>query len=168
MTTAVDILRAALAPVTRTRWFRRFATTALPSLERVLGRLSRGRLQLTAVLVPSLVLRTTGAKSGLARETELMYVPEPDGRMLVTGSNFAGAAHPAWSANLIAHPDAEVVVHGRPIPVRAHLVDEDEREAVWAFIEQQWPGYRGYERASGRTLRIFRLDPRTGAGGGYS
>ena len=36
---------------------------------------------------------------------------------------------------------------------------DDEREAVWAYIENQWPGYRGYERESGRVLRIFRLVP---------
>ncbi|WP_066043169.1 nitroreductase family deazaflavin-dependent oxidoreductase [Herbiconiux solani] len=168
MASLVRGIRVAVARFSRTRFFRRVGPTIMPPLERAIRFLTRGRVQLSGLLVPSLVLRTTGAKSGLARETELMYVPEPDGRMLVTGSNFAGAAHPAWSANLIAHPDAEVVVHGRPVPVRAHLVDDDEREAVWAFIEQQWPGYRGYERASGRTLRIFRLDPRTGAGGGYA
>jgi deazaflavin-dependent oxidoreductase (nitroreductase family) len=79
--------------------------------------------------------------------------------MLVTGSNFAGANHPAWSSNLLAHPEVWVSLHGRRIAVRAELVDDDEREAVWAYIERQWPGYRGYERASGRTLRIFRLVP---------
>ena len=35
----------------------------------------------------------------------------------------------------------------------------DERDAVWARIEQQWPGYRNYERESGRTVRLFRLQP---------
>jgi deazaflavin-dependent oxidoreductase (nitroreductase family) len=79
--------------------------------------------------------------------------------MLVTGSNFAGAHHPAWSANLIAHPMAAVDVRSKRVRVRAELVGDDEREAVWAYIERQWPGYRGYERSSGRTLRIFRLVP---------
>jgi len=104
------------------------------------------------------VLHTTGAKSGLQRDTELMYVPEGEG-MLVTGSNFARDSHPAWTVNLLAHPEAAVSVERRLIPVRATLVGDDEREAVWSFIEDQWPGYRGYERASGRTLRIFRLTP---------
>jgi deazaflavin-dependent oxidoreductase (nitroreductase family) len=120
---------------------------------------TRGRVQLSGLLVPSLVLRTTGARSGLERETTLMYCPEPGGRMLVTGSNFARETHPAWTANLIAHPDAVAVVHGRPIAVRAQLIADGEREDVWAYIQRQWPGYRGYERASGRVLRIFRLTP---------
>ena len=133
----------------------------MPPLERAMAFISRGRVQLSGLLVPSLVLRTTGAKSGLERETTLMYCPERNGRMLVTGSNFARDAHPAWTANLIAHPDAVAVVHGRPIPVKAQLIGDDEREDVWAYIQRQWPGYRGYERASGRVLRIFRLTPTT-------
>ena len=131
----------------------------MPPLERATSALTRGRHPLSGYLVPSLVLHTTGAKSGLPRETELMYVPEGE-RMLVTGSNFARDTHPAWTANLLAHPEASVKVNGSHIAVSAELVGNDEREAVWAYIEDQWPGYRGYERASGRTLRIFRLTPR--------
>ncbi|MGL4256620.1 MAG: nitroreductase/quinone reductase family protein, partial [Microbacterium sp.] len=58
-----------------------------------------------------------------------------------------------------AHPDAEITVRGRRMPVRASLVPDDERDAVWARIERQWPGYRNYERQSGRTVRLFRLQP---------
>jgi hypothetical protein len=58
------------------------------------------------------------------------------------------------------NPDAAVTIKGNRIPVRAALIADDEREAVWAFIESQWPGYRGYERSSGRILRIFRLSPK--------
>ena len=152
-------LRIVVARFSRTRFFRRVGPTIMPPLERAMTLLTRGRVPLSGLLVPSLVLHTTGAKSGLPRESVLMYCPEPGGRTLVTGSNFAGENHPAWSANLLAHPQAWVSVRGRRIEVRATLVGDDEREAVWAFIEQQWPGYRGYERASGRTLRIFRLVP---------
>ena len=130
----------------------------MPPLERVTSALTRGKHPLSGFLVPSLVLHTTGAKSGLERDTELMYVPEGE-RMLVTGSNFARDVHPAWTVNLLAHPEATVSVDRRLIPVQAELIADDEREAVWTFIEDQWPGYRGYERASGRTLRIFRLTP---------
>jgi deazaflavin-dependent oxidoreductase (nitroreductase family) len=114
---------------------------------------------MSGLLVPSLVLHSIGAKSGLERDTALMYCPEGPDRMLVTGSNFARDSHPAWTVNLLAHPEAAVSVHGRRIPVHATLIGDDEREDVWRFIEQKWPGYRGYERASGRILRIFRLTP---------
>jgi deazaflavin-dependent oxidoreductase (nitroreductase family) len=153
------LFRALVARFSRTRIFRRVGPALMPPLERATAFLTRGRVQLSGLLVPSLVLRTIGAKSGVERETPLMYCPEPGGRMLVTGSNFARDSHPAWTANLLAHPNAIAVVRGRPIPVRASLIDAAEREAVWEYIQRQWPGYRGYERASGRTLRIFRLTP---------
>ena len=159
MPSALYLTRAGVAWFSRTRFFRAVGPTVMPPLERATALLSRGRVQLSGLLVPSLVLRTTGAKSGLERETALMYCPEPGGRMLVTGSNFARDTHPAWTANLMAHPDAVALVRGKPIPVRAHLIGDDEREAVWQYIQRQWPGYRGYERESGRVLRIFRLTP---------
>lgn len=119
-------------------------------------RLTGGRFTAAGLLVPALTLHTTGARTGVARDTELMCVPDDD-TWLVTGSNFARASHPAWTYNLVAHPDAEITYRGRRIPVRAHLVTDAEREATWEVIERQWPGYRGYERAAGRQLRIFRL-----------
>lgn len=149
-----------VAWVSRTALFRRVGPVVLPSLERAMTRLTRGRVQLSGLLVPSWVLTTTGAKSGLERETTLMYCPEAPDRMLVTGSNFARPEHPAWTANLLAHPDAVVSVQGRSIPVRATLVTDAERDAVWRTLERQWPGYRGYERTAGRVLRIFRLEPK--------
>lgn len=155
-------IRSAVAWFSRTRLFRAVGPTIMPPLERGMRRLTGGRVPLSGLLVPSLVLVTRGARSGVERETPLMYCPDADGRsILVTGSNYARERHPAWTANLLAHPDAVVRIRGRSVPVHATLVPDEEREAVWAHIERQWPGYRGYERSSGRTLRIFRLEPTT-------
>jgi deazaflavin-dependent oxidoreductase (nitroreductase family) len=131
----------------------------MPPLENAMTFVSRGRVPLSGLLVPSLVLHTVGAKSGIERDTPLMYCPEPNGCILVTGSNFARDTHPAWTANLMANPDAAVSLKGRRIRVHATLITEAERDAVWAWIEDQWPHYRDYEVASGRVLRIFRLAP---------
>ncbi len=160
MSRVADAVRAMISPLTRTRVFRRFlGPFLLPPLERLVTRLSRGRVQVSGLLVPSLVLHTLGAKSGEPRDAPLMYCPDGRGRAIVAGTNFAGSRHPAWTANLLAHPDAEITVRGRRRPVRASLVPDDERDAVWARIERQWPGYRNYERQSGRTVRLFRLQP---------
>jgi deazaflavin-dependent oxidoreductase (nitroreductase family) len=159
MPTLLRGIRIVVARFSRTRFFRRVGPSVMPPLERVIARLTRGRIQLSGLLVPSLVLHTIGALSGVERHTTLMYCPEGGGRMLVTGSNFARETHPAWTANLLAHPDAAVSLHGRRLAVHATRVGDDEIEQVWVFIERQWPGYREYERASGRTLRIFRLEP---------
>jgi len=128
----------------------------MPGFERVMKRITGGRVTASGILMPALVLHTTGAKSGQPRQTELMCVPD-HGTWLITGSNYAREHHPAWTANLLAHPEAEIDYRGRRIPVTAALVPESEREQVWATIQNQWPGYRKYELASGRMLRIFRL-----------
>jgi deazaflavin-dependent oxidoreductase (nitroreductase family) len=153
-------LRRLVARFTRTRFFRRFGPRIMPPVERAYARLG-GRSPLSGVLVPSLVLHTTGSVSGAERDSPLMYCPEPTGSMLVTGSNFASERHPAWTGNLMKTPDAAVTVAGKRIAVHAERIPDHELDAIWEYIEQQWPGYRGYERASGRTLRIFRLVPGT-------
>lgn len=159
MATVLQVVRSVIAPLTRTRPFRAVAPVLLPPAERVLARLTGGRVQLSGLLVPSLVLHTVGAKSGAPRDTYLMYTPDGHGRAIVAGTTFAQERHPGWTYNLLAHPDAAITVRGRRMPVRAGLIGDDERDAAWARIEAQWPGYRDYERDSGRVVRLFRLQP---------
>jgi deazaflavin-dependent oxidoreductase (nitroreductase family) len=153
------VLRPPVAWFSRTAFFRRVGPVIMPPLETAMKALTGGRVQVSGLGVPTLVLHTIGAKSGLERDTVLMYCPDGSD-FLVTGSNFARDAHPAWTANLIAHPDAAVSVGGRRIPVRSHRLDDAEREAAWPQLERNWPGYRRYEVTAGRTLRVFRLTPR--------
>lgn len=152
-------LRPPIAWISRTALFRRVGPTIMPPLERGMKHLTGGRVQLSGLGVPTLVLHTIGAKSGLERDIVLMYCP--DGvSMLVTGSNFARDEHPAWTVNLLANPDVAVSRRGKRADVRATLLDDVEREATWPKLERNWPGYRTYEVTAGRTLRVFRLTPR--------
>ena len=153
----VRSLRRLIAPITRTRGFRVIAPRALPPAERLLKRLTRGRIVVSGILVPSLVLHTTGAKSGEPRTSTLMYAPDGKGGAIIAGTNFARGNHPGWTANLIAHPEAEVDVRGRRHRVHAERIPEEERNPAWTRLEAQWPGYRMYERESGRVVRLFRL-----------
>ncbi len=131
----------------------------MPGLERVTRVFTGGRTPISGAIVPSLVLHTIGAKSGEPRRTELMYYPDGD-EILITGSNFARDQHPAWTANLMANPLAAVEVRVRRIEVVAVRVADEDVEATWLLLKRNWPGYRGYERTAGRSLRIFRLTPR--------
>ncbi|MGI9824865.1 nitroreductase/quinone reductase family protein [Agromyces sp. Marseille-Q5079] len=163
MTSVLVLVRSAIAPLTRTRLFRALGPILLPPVERALRRLTRGRVQLSGLLVPSLVLHTTGAKTGDPRSSYLMYTPDGRGRAIVAGTTFAQERHPGWTYNLLRHPDASITVRGRRLAVRATLIRSyAEREAAWGLIEAQWPGYRGYERDSGRVVRLFRLQPVAG------
>jgi deazaflavin-dependent oxidoreductase (nitroreductase family) len=157
MPTVVKVVRSIVAPLTHTRLFRWIAPILLPPVERLLKRVSGGRVQLSGLLVPSLELHSIGAKSGVERHTLLMYTPDGHGSAIVAGTSFARAGHPAWTYNLSANPDAAISVRGHRTNVHARRLTPDEVDSAWKIIERQWPGYRGYERDSGRTIRLFLL-----------
>lgn len=153
----VRAVRAIVAPLTRTRAFRWAAPRVMPPIEQSIAALTGRSVQLSGLLVPSLILSTTGAKSGLPRESVLMYTADGEGRAIIAGTSFAREHHPAWTYNLLARPEAEITVRGRRYAVRASLIEGEARERAWGLIESQWPGYRSYERGSGRIVRLFRL-----------
>ena len=154
------LLAAFFSRLMRTSFAHRVFTPLIAPMHLRLYRLTRGRFHFSALLVPSLVLISTGAKSGLRRETPLMCWPRPDGSYLVCGSNWGRPEHPAWTSNLLANPDAHIVVSRHQVPVRAELLQGADRDAAWPVLEAQWPRYREYERRAERPLRIFRLIPR--------
>lgn len=119
-----------------------------------------GRLSLAGLAGQrSLLLTTTGRKSGQPREVSLIYTPWQDG-WAVIASNYGQAHHPAWSANLLAQPDAVAVVGRVSVPVRARLVTGEERDRIWAAARINWPGYDSYAERSARDIRVFILERR--------
>lgn len=142
-----------------TKTFMHIGPKIVPHLDRALHKLSGGRIIMSGGMLPSLVLTTTGAKTGLRRTSPLATKPE-NGSWYVVGSNFGRDNHPAWTANLLAEPDAEVSFKARNTPVRAHLLTEAEKAEMWPRLVKFWPNYNLYVERSGRDLRVFRLDPR--------
>ncbi len=159
MTSVVHLVRSVVAPLTRTRAFRWLGPRLLPPFEQLVKAVSGGRVQVSSLLVHSLTLYSTGAKTGEIRATELMYTPDGNGNAIVAGTSFARERHPGWTYNLRANPDAEITAAGKRLTVRAAVIPDAERDAAWALIEAQWPGYRAYERESGRVVRLFLLRP---------
>lgn len=143
--------------VSSTRAFAKVAPHVVPALDRAVHRLTRGKVLLSARMLPGVVLTATGARSGLPRRTPLACMPEEDGTWLLVGSNFGRAGHPAWTANLLAHPDAAISWKGQDIPVRAHLLEGPEREAAWRAALDFWPPYATYQARVEREIRLFRL-----------
>lgn len=141
-----------------TLWFARLGRAYVP-IDRLLGRLTKGRfVALRLPGVPSLLLTTTGRKTGQRRTQPLLYAPDGD-NFIVIGSNWGQQHHPAWSGNLLADPAATVTLAGAEIPVRARLVAGTERERLRESLLSVWPAYGVYERrAPDRALRIFRLE----------
>ncbi|NGO08478.1 nitroreductase family deazaflavin-dependent oxidoreductase [Streptomyces sp. HC44] len=144
--------------VSSTRAFARIAPHVVPALDRAVHRLTRGKVLLSAQMLPGVILTARGAKSGLPRRTPLACMPEEGaGSWILVGSNFGRTDHPAWTANLLAHPDAEISWKGRDIPVTAHLLRGEERDTVWKTLLDFWPPYSTYQARVTREIRLFRI-----------
>ncbi|MGW4162177.1 nitroreductase family deazaflavin-dependent oxidoreductase [Streptomyces sp. NPDC004788] len=144
--------------VSSTRTFAKVAPHFVPAMDRAVHRLTRGKVMLSARMLPGVVLTAKGAKSGQPRVTPLACMPEPDaGTWVLVGSNFGRPGHPAWTANLLAHPDAEVSWRGESFPVRARLLTGEERAEAWRAVLAFWPPYATYQARIEREIRLFRL-----------
>jgi deazaflavin-dependent oxidoreductase (nitroreductase family) len=152
-------LGKAVIKMAGSKTFMRVGPKVVPHVDRFLHKVSGGKFISSGGLLPSLVLTTTGAKTGQKRTTPLATKPEGD-VWFVVGSNFGRDTHPAWTANLIANPAAEVSFKGRLTPVTAHLLTAEEKAETWPRLVKFWPNYDVYVERSGRDLRVFRLDPR--------
>ena len=140
------------------RWLKAFGLATAPA-DRLAGRVSHGRItSLGLVGLPSLMLTTTGRRTGRRRCQPLLYTRDGD-EYVVAGTNWGRPAQPGWSANLLARPSALAEVRGRRIPVRAELAEGAERERLWRLITPGWPAYQTYAAATKREVRVFRLIP---------
>lgn len=150
--------------VSSTRAFARVAPHLIPALDRAVHRLTRGKVLLSAQMLPGVVLTARGAKSGLERRTPLACMPESDASgavagagWLLIGSNFGRTDHPAWTANLLARPEAVINWKGEDIPVTARLLTGEERAAAWRTVLAFWPPYATYQARVDREIRLFRI-----------
>jgi deazaflavin-dependent oxidoreductase (nitroreductase family) len=146
------VLKVAASP-----GFAKVAPAVVPRLDRLVHRLTGGRTTMSAGMVPTVILTTTGSRSGQPRTVPLACVPEGD-TLYVVGSNYGREHHPAWSANLLATPRARASFAGDDYDVVAHLLSPDDKEAAWPRLTAAWPAYDTYVERSGRELRVFRLD----------
>ena len=128
-------------------------------LDNFVSRVTGGKRTLAGTALPTLILVPRGARSGKTYHTPRASIDVGDGFGLV-GSNYGQQHHPAWSGNLLANADAEVVVDGQTIPVRARRVSGDEKAALWPRFTAIWPAYDTYVERSGRDLRVFVLEKR--------
>ena len=112
-------------------------------------------------LLPTLLLTTTGRKSGEPRYAPLIY-GESDGRYVVVASRGGTPTHPVWFLNLEANPDCELQVGPKHVRARARVAEGRERERLWKQMAQIYPPYGDYQRnaAGKRTIPVVVLEPR--------
>jgi deazaflavin-dependent oxidoreductase (nitroreductase family) len=149
----VLIERAAMSPAGY-----QFLLHLAPRIDKVLIPPTGGRLSSVGIGKVGLVT-TTGAKSGLQRTHPLALIDDSDG-LLAIGSNYGRASHPAWTANLLAHPECTVEFMAPPAQYRAELLTGDARAPAWAAAVDFYAGYERYRTSCApREIRVFRLRP---------
>jgi deazaflavin-dependent oxidoreductase (nitroreductase family) len=154
----VPMLRRLARSLGHRPWFARVARGLVPA-DRFLGKITKGRV-VALGLLPSMIITTTGRKSGQPRTQPLIFMRDGDG-FVVIGSNWGQPGHPSWSTNLLANPEAEIKVNGETIPVRGRLATGAERDRLWTIATSVWPAYDTYQaRTGGRLIRVFRLERR--------
>src|SRR5947199_6159567 len=122
---------------------------------------SDGRLGHHMIGVPTLLLRTTGRRSGATRTNGLVYAHDGDD-YLVVASNGGADRPPAWLHNLRAHPDVELQIgrerrRGTARVVEPSDADYDRR---WTLgNEDNRERYSAYQQKTTRPLRENALRP---------
>ena len=135
-----------------------FMLRVAPQIDQVVIPRTKGRLSSAGLDKVGLVT-TTGAKSGQPRTQPLALV-EDSGELLAIASNYGQPKHPAWSANLLAHPKCTVEFKGPPKQYTAELLTGDARTAAWATAVDFYAGYASYRASCApREIRVFRLTP---------
>ena len=105
----------------------------------------------------TLLLTTTGRKSGTERTAALIYAPVGDAYAIVASKGGADAP-PAWYLNLSAEPDVEVQVWGDRFKAKARTATADEKAEIWPMMTAEWPPYDEYQQKTGREIPIVLLE----------
>lgn len=124
-------------------------------VDRPLLKISRGRIRLSFV-IPCLLLRVRGARSGVLREVPLLYVPDGEDVLLI-GSGGGSAARPAWCANLEANPEVETLRKGAHEARIAQKLSGAARATAWTLAVRTYPGYERYQARVRREIPVYRL-----------
>ena len=107
----------------------------------------------------SLLLTTTGRKSGEARTSALIFAQDGDDYLVV--ASMGGAPnHPSWYLNITANPEAEVQVKGDHVRVTGRTASDEEKTRLWKIVTEQWPNYDVYQTRTDRVIPLVVLSPR--------
>ena len=106
----------------------------------------------------TLILTTTGRKSGEQRQNALIYGMAGDNPMIVA-SRGGSPQHPAWYLNLRDNPQVQAQIRGEKFDARARDAAPEERPELWKRMTEIWPDYDAYQERTDREIPIVILEP---------
>ena len=107
--------------------------------------------------VPTLLLTTTGAKSGKQLQLPLIYGKDGD-NYLVVASKGGAPEHPAWYHNLDANPDVAVQVAADKFKAKARTATAEEKPQLWETMAKIFPNYNEYQQKTTRDIPVVVLE----------
>jgi deazaflavin-dependent oxidoreductase (nitroreductase family) len=122
---------------------------------------SRGLVGHRLLLMPTLLLRTTGRKSGLTRTNALVYGRD-GANYLVCASNGGHHRPPAWALNMEANPAVEIQVGVRKIKANAVALrpgDQDYDRLFDICNTANRGQFAAYQKKTHRPLPVFVMTP---------
>jgi F420H(2)-dependent quinone reductase len=131
------------------------------SLHEALYKASDGRVGHRMIGVPSLLLTTTGAKTGARRTSALVYARDGADYLLVA-SNGGSDSPPRWLYNIRKTPRVEIQIGRQRMRGAAHIIDsgEDRYERVWRIVNQHnHDRYAAYQRQTSRPIPVVAVTP---------
>lgn len=109
--------------------------------------------------VPSLLLTTTGRKSGQSYLFPLFYGQAGDSYFVIASKGGA-PEHPGWYRNILGNPEVSVQVGTKKMRARARTATGEERAQLWKQAVAFFPPYADYQVKSGeREIPVVVLDP---------
>lgn len=115
--------------------------------------------------VPTLLLTTTGRRSGQPRTTPLIFARN-GADYLVVASMGGAPRHPLWYENLLVAPDAVIQVKSEHLAVTARTASDEEKPELWKIVSDQWPNYHTYQTRTDRIIPVVVLSPKESRGAG--
>ena len=108
--------------------------------------------------VPTLLMTSTGRKSGESRTIPIIFTPYGDS-WVIMASRGGSPTHPAWYLNVSENPNVQVQVKGDIYEAVARTAPTGEREKIWAEAVKTWPRYDLYQSRTERQIPVVVLDP---------
>jgi deazaflavin-dependent oxidoreductase (nitroreductase family) len=109
---------------------------------------------------PMMLLTTTGAKSGQARTSPVVYTRDGE-RFVVVASKAGAPTHPDWYHNLVANPEVIVEVGEDTFSARAVVTAGEERARLYDAHAALMPNFAEYARNTTREIPVVALEPLT-------
>ena len=102
-------------------------------------------------ILPTLLLYTTGRKTGEERIMPLIY-GEVDGAYVVIASKGGFPTHPGWFHNLMAQDKVKLKVRNEEFEATTRVAQDDERERIWKRMVEIYPPYEDYQQNAGARI----------------